>query len=223
MLNKQTGNMYPWVTHTWNIIKGKCPHDCSYCYMKIYPQPELHFDDKELTTQFGDDKIIFVGSSCDAWAEGVLDEWIDQMLEHCRLYPQNTYLFQSKNPLRFRYWYNDLPPKTILGTTIETCQTIDNYSKAPRPRARYEALLELSQGIYPLMISIEPIMDFAPGTFINWVENIKPQFVSIGADSKGHNLPEPDPDTLAQLIGELKGITEVKTKANLSRLLKGKQ
>lgn len=26
--------MYDFVTHTWNTIKGECPHDCSYCYMK---------------------------------------------------------------------------------------------------------------------------------------------------------------------------------------------
>jgi len=25
-LNKQKGNMYGFVTHTWNVIKGKCPH-----------------------------------------------------------------------------------------------------------------------------------------------------------------------------------------------------
>lgn len=47
MLNKSKGNMYPWVTYTWNPIKGKCPHECRYCYMKGYPQPELHLDEKE--------------------------------------------------------------------------------------------------------------------------------------------------------------------------------
>ena len=46
MLNKQKGNMYGFVTHTWNVIKGKCPHDCEYCYMKIFPLGELHFDEK---------------------------------------------------------------------------------------------------------------------------------------------------------------------------------
>lgn len=218
-LNKQTGNMYPWITHTWNVIKGKCPHSCSYCYMKVYKQPELHFDDKELKTQFGAGKTIFVGSSCDAWAGNILDEWIDQMLEQCRLYPQNTYLFQSKNPLRFGYWYNDLPPKSILGTTLETCQTIDDYSKAPRPRVRYEAMLELLQGVHPLMVSIEPIMDFDLETFISWIEDIKPLFVSIGADSKGHNLPEPSAENLKALINKLQGITEIRQKNNLNRLL----
>ena len=36
MLNKvsKNGNMYQFVTHTWNTIKGECPHGCPYCYMK---------------------------------------------------------------------------------------------------------------------------------------------------------------------------------------------
>lgn len=33
-LTKSRGNMYPFVTHTWNAIKGMCFHDCPYCYMK---------------------------------------------------------------------------------------------------------------------------------------------------------------------------------------------
>ena len=32
-LNKQNGNMYPWVTHTWNPLIGECPHRCKYCYV----------------------------------------------------------------------------------------------------------------------------------------------------------------------------------------------
>ena len=47
-LNKQSGNMYSWVTHTWNVVKGKCPHGCIYCYMKRFPQRPLRFDEKEL-------------------------------------------------------------------------------------------------------------------------------------------------------------------------------
>ena len=48
-LNKSTGNMYDFITHTWNTIKGECPHGCSYCYMKRWgKQPSLHFDEKEL-------------------------------------------------------------------------------------------------------------------------------------------------------------------------------
>ncbi|HEA67556.1 MAG TPA: hypothetical protein ENI07_12145, partial [Desulfobacterales bacterium] len=64
--------MYGFVTHTLNTVKGKCPHDCSYCYMKRWgPQPELHFDESELKTdlyKYGENQFIFVGSSCDMWA-----------------------------------------------------------------------------------------------------------------------------------------------------------
>lgn len=34
-LTKSRGNMYPFVTHTWNAIKGICFHDCPYCYNEI--------------------------------------------------------------------------------------------------------------------------------------------------------------------------------------------
>ena len=37
-LNLSNGNMYKFVNYTWNPIKGKCLHDCSYCYMKTMPQ-----------------------------------------------------------------------------------------------------------------------------------------------------------------------------------------
>ena len=30
-LNKSKGNMYPWLTHTWNPLAGECPHKCTYC------------------------------------------------------------------------------------------------------------------------------------------------------------------------------------------------
>ena len=33
-LNKAKGEMYKFVTHTWNTVKGECFHNCRYCYMK---------------------------------------------------------------------------------------------------------------------------------------------------------------------------------------------
>jgi len=212
-LNKQKGNMYPFVTHTWNAIKGKCPHDCSYCYMKIYCQPELHFDEAELKTDLGTGNFIFVGSSCDMWADGVDAFWLDSIMKHCCEY-QNKYLFQSKNPARFKQF--KLPENTMLGTTIETNRDYAFISKAPWTYARKVEMQSLTQ---PKMISIEPILDFDLHRLVKWVEAVKPEFVSIGADSKGHKLPEPSPEKVRQLIEELRGITTVKIKDNLKRLL----
>lgn len=211
MLNKQKGNMYPWVTHTWNVVKGKCPHDCSYCYMKVYPQRELYFDDKSLKDDLGKGNFIFVGNSCDMWAEQIDAVWIEKILEHCKMYP-NEYLFQSKNPRRFHGFV--LPIASILGVTIETNRHIP-VSKAPPPESRMAEMLAHS---CPQMVSIEPIMDFDLDIMVSWITEIKPEFVSIGADSKGHKLPEPEPQKVKSLIEALEKITQVKVKDNLKRL-----
>ncbi|GAH92256.1 unnamed protein product, partial [marine sediment metagenome] len=89
---KSIGNMYSWTTHTWNVIKGKCPHDCSYCYMKRFPQGEMRFDEKELKRDLGTGNFIFVGSSIDMFAEKVPGEWIAAVLGRCYQYPENKYL-----------------------------------------------------------------------------------------------------------------------------------
>ena len=70
-----------------------------------------------------------------------------------------------------------------------------------------------------IFLSIEPIMDFDLEPFVQIIKNIKPKFVSIGADSKNHNLPEPSKEKIEVLIRELKKFTEVKIKDNLKRLL----
>jgi len=198
--------------YTWNVIKGKCPHDCVYCYMKIYKQPELHFDESELKTDLGHGNFIFVGSSCDMWADAVSLERIERVLEHCKIY-QNEYLFQSKNPMNFNR--HIFPQASVLGTTIESNRSYPEISKAPDCTVRMAALCGLS---LPKMVSIEPIMDFDLDVLVRWIQEIKPQFVSIGADSKGHNLPEPSPDKVNELIKELRQITTVKIKDNLKRL-----
>jgi len=210
-LNKQSGNMYPFVTHTWNPIRGRCPHDCVYCYMKGKPVGELRFEEKELKTNLGEGRFIFVGSSTDMFADEVPSGWIQQVLSHCYWF-DNTYLFQTKNPRRFFSFC--FPKDCIWGTTIETNREL-NISKAPNILIREEFIGRIPR----IMISIEPILDFDLGPMINLIEGLRPEFVSIGADSKGHNLPEPSPDKVKTLIEELKKFTEVKIKDNLKRLL----
>lgn len=218
-LNKSKGQMYPWVTHTWNVIKGKCPHDCSYCYMKRYPQAELHLDEKELTTDLGVNNFIFVGSSCDMWADNIPAMWIEDTLSYCEQF-DNRYIFQSKNPERYlEPWH--YPPLTILGTTIETNRDYHvnvpfPLSSAPQPSQRYEAMIKVK---LPKMISIEPVMDCDIVDMMKWVSDIHPNFVSIGADSGSNNLPEPSRDKVKALIEALKELTKVKVKDNLRRLL----
>lgn len=89
----------------------------------------------------------------------------------------------------------------------------------PPPTMRALALKELSLS-FMTMVTVEPIMTFSLINLTILIKMCNPEWVNIGADSKGHNLPEPSPDKIKALIEALKseGI-EVKLKDNLKRLL----
>lgn len=213
MMNISKGNMYGFVTHTWNPIKGKCPHDCEYCYMKRFPVGPLRLDEKSLKDDLGISNFIFVGSSTDMWADDVPEEWILKVLSICNKYPLNTYLFQTKNPKRPKIFWGKYPKNSIMGTTLESDRNF-KISNAPLVKERADEITFFSRR----MVSIEPILNFNLNHFARMIEHIKPEFVSIGADSKGHNLPEPSADKIRDLISELRKFTEVKIKDNLKRL-----
>ena len=219
-LNKQSGNMYGFVTHTWNTVKGACPHDCAYCYMKKRgPQPKLHFDEKELKTDLGSGNFIFVGSSCDMWAGKIPLEWIYETLNHCRKY-NNKYLFQSKNPLRIYINKYDLPPNSVIGTTIESNRSsYPGMGDAPMVLDRAGAIMRLNVN-YKTMITIEPIINFDLQRLVDIIEACQPIWVNIGANTyRKVKLPEPSPGKVKDLIEALKEFTEVKVKSNLKRLM----
>lgn len=71
------------------------------------------------------------------------------------------------------------------------------------------------------MVTIEPILDFDLEDFIQLIRSTSPEWVNIGADSKGHNLPEPSSVRVKQLIEAISKFTKVKIKSNLDRILRG--
>jgi len=218
MMRKSTGNMYDFVDYTFNIIKGKCPHNCNYCYVKMFPQKELRFVETELKTNLGKDNFIFVGSSCDMFAKDIPEEWILKVLEHCSKF-DNKYLFQSKNPGRIFDLSKYLPKQVVLGTTIESNRTYGCMGNTPSPSGRARMLSDLKKKNYETMITIEPILDFSIPDFVDLIKIANPTWVNIGADSKNHNLPEPSREKVLQFIEELSKITEIKKKSNLGRIL----
>lgn len=218
-LREQKGNMYDFVTHTFNAIKGQCEFECNYCYMKINRLKPVRLEQKELNTDLGKDNVIFVGSSCDMWSHSVPNDWIDEVLQLCRSY-DNTYLFQSKNPERFRDWLDYMPSKVIFGTTIESDIDYPDISKAPPVKKRAQAIANLRFDCYDTMVTLEPLLKFNLENLVELINSIAPDWVNIGADSKGHHLPEPSPAEVQELIKRLSVITEVKSKHNLKRLLK---
>jgi protein gp37 len=222
-VNKLTknSNMYDWVQMTWNPVRGKCIHDCSYCSIKSIskrfdkPQEPIHLVESELKTNLGEGKTIFVGSSCDLFAKDVPSEWISKVLRHCKNFDGNKYLFQTKDPSRFPDFTGEYPTNTFYGTTIETNREND-LANAPTRESRADWMRECRSK--HKIVTIEPIMKFDLEKFVIMIRKINPEWVNIGCDSKGNGLEEPSRAEVDALIVELKKFTEIKKKINLERL-----
>lgn len=216
-LNKSVGNMYEWVTHTWNPITG-CKFKCKYCYAQAqddHERPKLH--KKRLRDNLGEGNTIFVCSMADMWGDWILPSQILHVLYVCRRFYHNRYLFQSKNPERFHSFLEKLPEHAILGTTIETNRPTKEISLAPPVFQRALALSKIPD--FKKEITIEPIMDFDLDSLLTLIKGARPDFVAVGADSKGHGLKEPSTEKIRRLLAELSVFTEVRLKDNLKRLL----
>lgn len=199
-------NMYTCISDKHTHLGGKCPHECVYCYVDHIRggrppkyQGSLRLIERELEKRYGTGKMIFMEHCNDLFAGEVPSEWISQILAHCRQYPDNTYVFQTKNPERY-HSIKGFPPSCVFGTTIETNRDMKDVSKAPAPEQRKDAMVRLTGSKF---VTIEPILDFDVDILSSWIAEIRPDFVNIGADSKGHHLPEPTPEKVDELIAAL--------------------
>jgi len=221
------GNMYPWVTHMHSHLAGECPHKCSYCYVQknrfgVAPryQGEIRLIESEFDVDYGRGNIIFIEHMNDLFAWEIDENWIRYILSHCNKYPDNQYIFQSKNPMRAIDLLHLFPRDFMFGTTIETNRNMADISKAPDPKARYSGIFTIKREGIKVFVTLEPIMDF-DSYFANWLVMLNPDFINIGADSKGCNLTEPSAQKILQLIDIIsKHKIEIKKKSNLERLLK---
>ncbi len=232
-LNPSKGNMYEFITHTWNPVKGRCFHDCSYCYMKeINPNATtIRLVDNELTGSFPANAFIFIDSSADLFAPDVPDEWINRVLDFCyedttrlHLSERPRFLIQTKNPARILDFIEHplLAPErqqTVVCTTIETNRHYpDIMNNAPLPQQRAEAMAKIAEHGVKTYVTIEPIMDFDLDELVAFIKMCKPEQVNIGANSiRTVELPEPkNARQLIDLILQLLCFTHIKVKKNLN-------
>lgn len=220
--------MYPDVI-TFNPLAGDCIHDCKYCYRNNFKarykrhkdkySGEPRLDLKGMSKLREWHKDVFVCSMTDLFADNVPSECISRIFKHIKLFPDNTYLLQTKNPARYFSWLDEIKSlkSIILGITLETDRFYE-ISEAVPPAERTNAFADIKN--IDKFVSIEPIIDFSMRELVEMIAIIQPKYVSIGADSKNHGLIEPEPDKVKQLIAELKKFTEVRIKPNLNRILK---
>ncbi len=226
-LKKSEGHMYPWVTHTHSHLGGECPHKCRYCYVDnprfgrpARYQGELRLIEDEFKVKYrtrdNAAMTIFIENCNDMFAEQVPREFILAILDHCREWPANTYVLQTKNPARFAEFMDSMPVSTILGTTIETNRDMAGISNAPHPQERMKAMVNLQGRKF---VTIEPVLDFDVDILAEWIASINPEFLNLGADSKNHNLPEPSVEKILELTERLRSYgIELREKHNLDRL-----
>ena len=225
-LNKAKGNMYGFITHTWNPVKGKCGYCCSYCYVKRVAkrfgteQSVPYFDEKALNALINvRNGYVFVCSSIDLFHKDVPYEWIERVMGITENNPafDNRYLWHSKNPERVLEFQARFQEQDMLCVTIETNRHYE-LSKAPHPVKRFNALYRWDK---PWMLTIEPILDFDKDDFIALIiaTGNMPVQVNIGADSGGNKLPEPPKEKVEELIELLAPYTTIHLKKNLRRIL----
>ncbi len=228
--------MYKWVDVTANPLAGACQHNCSYCYVKAlkvrFPEirekysGEPRIDEKGLAKIEGSGKTIFVCSCNDLFAENVPAKLIHRILDQCWKYQENTYLFQTKNPVRLYEFLLRIPLKAILAVTIEGTRFAE-VSKAPTPLERILELYRLAPQIKrrsrppKIMISIEPVMRWMSWeSTLGLLNDISPAIVSIGANTSNVETEEPSADELLEIIARMREITpDVRLKDNLARIL----
>lgn len=208
------GKMFPFITQTWNPLGGECLHKCPYCWATAlkerYPNlktkygGEARIIDREFKriASFKATDFIFVCDMTDLFGYWVSNSLIQQIFEVIKTSPAQ-FLFLTKNPKR----YHDLisigihiPLNCILGATIESDK--DHFITVP-VSSRLEAVADLSEMGYPVMLSIEPILKFDYQNFANWLRLIMPKFVAVGYDNYNHGLPEPSLEETLNLIAML--------------------
>jgi len=228
MLNDRSNGrkMFNVVTKTWNPVTG-CLHNCSYCWAKDLATTKLknsnrykkgfcpHLNKEEFRGRFAKGDFIFVSDMGDLFGDFIPDEWISEVIEHTKRFPQTYFLFLTKNPSKYEEFLDNMPMNAILGTTIETNRDkeyVENaVSGAPLPSARYTAMKRLEWD--KKFISIEPILDFDFDVFLKWTEEISPFMVYVGYDNYFKRLPEPPLSKTTKFVEELSKLTLVVKKS----------
>lgn len=237
-INKSRGNMYTWVTHTHSHLYGRCAHRCSYCYAMRMRQwdPRLAAANKNKTYLASNERtanyngrlingdvvprVYFLEHMNDLFAPGISPAWISAILAHARQYPSHEYVIQTKNPARAERYLANFPANHLIGTTIETNRDMSAVSRAPSAIERAVAIRNIGRAGHRIFVTIEPIMDFDLLALATILVDIRPTFVTIGADSKGTGLPEPSAEKVIDLLDILKmKKIPIREKHNLGRIL----
>jgi hypothetical protein len=186
-------------------------------------QEAPHIVPAELRCNLGHNNTIFICSGTDLFAEDVTVDLPCSVFNRASEFPDNTYIFQSKNPHKIIPFLNLLSAgKYKFCTTIETNRHYPEIMcDSPFTNIRAIGLKNLHDRGFETMITIEPIMDFDLTKMLRIIHMAEPAQVNIGADSGNNHLPEPPKEKVIELILELQKFTTVYQKKNFRRKTNG--
>jgi len=189
---------------SWEPFRG-CRFGCKYCAGNNNSVEDAnhcvkckafapHYHPEVLNLIPNDTVISVCGSSDLSFCDyNYFQHMLFKLRQHQRRHPKTCYLFQSKQPYFFGIFINELPPNTILATTLETNRDEDygEISAAPTPSERYRQFLNLD---FPQkFLMLDPLMDFDVHVFAEWIIRINPQLVYVGSNRHPSKLLLPDP------------------------------
>jgi protein gp37 len=214
--------MYEFITDTWNPVRGKCPYNCSYCYVGKWKneQKPLFLDESYLKDDLGEGRFIFICSGCDLFHPDIHKNWIEAIWRHTMKYPKNQYLWHTKNPWRLASIIEPVGRDTAC-VTIESNNAYWDISQAPLP---FERITYLKEWDGKRMITVEPILDFDLDIFGGMLLETPVVQINIGADSGRNGLPEPPAWKIKALIEHLEKYgVKVHRKKNLARIFRNSE
>jgi len=172
--------------------------------MKCYKyEPHCH---PERLNDIPSAKIVFVAGNADvSFCDTRYLRRIVEAIRNDSGRTEKTFYLQSKKPACLKPVLKSLPKNVVLVTTLETNRDMgySKISQAPVPSVRYRQFLRLK---YPRKaVTIEPLLDFDPEEFAEWIIRIKPEYVWLGFNSrtKEVKLPEPSAEKLHQFVSIL--------------------
>jgi len=204
-----TGDGYDDVGHK------HCSHMCSYGWCSVlkdrfryrkYEGPWRIYP--SAMSRHTPDDFLFACSMIDIGDPTIPREIILKLLDWAGAQPCKV-LFLTKNPRFYRGYAAHIPPKAVLGATIECDDpdTLRKVSDAPSPLERLEEMVWVKNNLSnDRLICVEPIMMSTP-LFAGLIARIEPSIIAVGYDSGKNRLNEPSLEWTRDFIDFLDEIT----------------